>query len=212
MKTKKILHILFLLFAILFASCEKDEPDTLIPSQITIKVGQNYDLASEQSWQSSNSFVANVANSGIIKGLHVGNCTVACSKGSCNVTVLANINLFQDPITQWGLSKSQVINKVGYNYQETTNGDLAYETGNSIAPYVAYNFSNNTLSSVLLMVKTAYTNQIIDHLSERYQFITTYESEKSFIFLNGNSLSESSTMVILKLYNSSYWVVCYSKN
>ena len=61
----------------------------------------------------------------------------------------------------------------------------------------------------ILFVKTSYTNQVVDHLSERYKFM--YKEGSSFVFINGNTTSESYTMVILRYYNSSYWAVAYSK-
>ena len=207
--------LLFASMAVLFVGCEKENGTggngsiVNVPSQVSVKVGQTHNLGSSQSWSSSNTFVATVSNSGIIAGQHVGKCSVSCADGSCQVNVLANINLFQDPITQWGLSKSQVIAKQGYDYEETDNGDLAYETGSSIAPYLGYSFENGGLSMTILFVKTSYTNQVVDHLSERYKFM--YKEGSSFVFINGNTTSESNTMVILRYYNSSYWAVVYSK-
>ena len=201
--------------AVLLTGCEKENDyagagsSVNVPSQITVKVGQTYNLGSTKSWQSSKEFVATVSNTGIVTGQHVGDCTVSCPNGSCRVSVKANINLYNDPITQWGLSKSQVIAQQGYNYQETESGDLAYETGSSIAPYLGYSFENGGLSMTILFVKTSYTNQVVDHLSERYKFM--YKEGSSFVFINGNTTSESYTMVILRYYNSSYWAVAYSK-
>lgn len=215
---------LFLLVSVLMlASCTKEPipnnngnnsggnggSNVNIPSQASVKVGHTYNLGSTQSWTSSKTFVATVSSDGTITGQHVGNCTISCPLGSCRVNVTATINLFSDPITQWGLSKSQVISQAGYNYQETANGDLAYETSSSVAPYLGYNFTNGALSSTMMFVYTSYTNQVVDHLSERYKFM--YKEGSSFVFLNGNSLSESNTMVILKYYNSSYWAIIYSK-
>lgn len=215
--------MLFASVAILLTGCTKEPipnntgnngggngtPSVNVPSQASVKVGRTYNLGSTQSWSSSNTFVATVSNDGTITGQHVGNCIVSCPHGSCRVTVSATINLFPDPITQWGLSKSQVIAKAGQNYQETESGDLAYETGNSVAPYLGYSFENGGLSTTILFIKTAYTNQVVDHLSERYKFM--YKEGSSFVFINGNTTSESNTIVILKYYNSSYWGLSYSK-
>lgn len=220
---QKHLCLFLLVSALIFAGCTKEPipnntgnngggnsgPSVNVPSQASVKVGQTYNLGSAQSWSSSNTFVATVSNDGIITGQHVGSCTVSCPYGSCRVTVSATMNLFPDPITQWGLSKSQVIAQAGYNYQETANGDLAYETGNSVAPYLGYSFENGGLSMTMLFVKTAYTNQVVDHLSERYKFM--YKEGSSFVHIDGNTLNESKTMVILRYYNSSYWAVVYSK-
>lgn len=215
MNVRRLMMLLFASTAALFVGCEKENgtggngSSVNVPSQVSVKVGQTYNLGSSQTWSSSNTFVATVSNSGIIAGQHVGKCTVSCAGGSCQVNVLANINLFQDPITQWGMSKSQVIAKQGYDYQETESGGLAYETGSSIAPYLGYSFENGGLSMTVLFVKTAYTTQVVDHLSERYKFM--YKEGSSFVFINGNTTSESNTMVILRYYNSSYWAVAYSK-
>lgn len=214
MKAKWLMMLLFASTAALFVGCEKENggiggSSVNVPSNVSVRVGQTYNLGSTQSWSSSKTFVATVSSGGTITGQHVGRCTVSCPKGSCQVNVLANINLFQDPITQWGLTKSQVIAQAGYDYQETSNGDLAYETGSSIAPYLGYSFENGGLSMTVLFVKTSYTTQVVDHLSERYKFM--YKEGSSFVFINGNTTSESNTMVILRYYNSSYWAVVYTK-
>ncbi len=197
--------------ASVMVGCEKegDVKRVNIPSQIHVKVGQTYDLGSTQSWSSNKTFVASVNGNGVITGQHVGECTVSCADGSCRVIVQANVNLFEDPITQWGWNRAQVFSKAGSNYQQTSEGNYTYETGNGIAPYLVYTFTNGSLTSALLMVKTSYTNQVVDHLSERYKFM--YKEGTSFIFLDGNSMTDATTMVILKYYNSTYWAVFYSE-
>ena len=191
-------------------SCEKEYSNNNgntkidIPSQVNIKVGASYSINSTQSWSSNKTFVATVSSSGTITGQHVGSCTVSCPKGCCQVNVTANTNLFRDPITEWGLSKSAVIARAGSNYQETSSGDLAYETGSSVAPYLGYSFTNGVLSSTLLMVKTSYTNQVVDHLSERYRYIS--QSGNVFYFSD-----DGTTGVYFRYYNSTYWAIQYAK-
>ena len=169
--------MLFASAAVLLVGCEKENEtnnrgggtSVNIPSQITVNVGQTYSLGSTQSWSSSSEFVATVTGNGTVTGKHVGNCRVSCSAGSCSVTVRATINLFGDPYTEWGASKSQVIAYQGSDYQETSSGDLAYTTGNEIAPNVGYMFQNGGLKAVMIPIKTAYKDDAVDHLKQRYR-------------------------------------------
>lgn len=216
MNVRRLMMLLFASTAVLFVGCEKENgtggngSSVNVPSQVSVKVGQTYNLGSSQTWSSSNKFVATVSNSGIITGQHVGMCTVSCAGGSCQVNVLANINLFQDPITQWGLSKSEVIAREGYDYEETNSGAIGYSTGNSIAPLLMYTFDNNKLKNAGITVKTAYTNQVVDHLSERYRYLGKVGS--AFYFADGNSSADAKTAVVLQYYNSSYWVAMYMEH
>lgn len=207
--------MLFASAAVLMASCEKENENNgygggsnvNIPSSITVNVGQAYSLASTQSWSSSSEFVATVTSNGTVTGKHVGNCRVSCSAGSCNVTVRATINLFSDPYTQWGASKSQVIAYQGNDYQETSSGALGYTTGNEVAPNVGYIFQNGGLYAVVIYVKTAYVNEVVNHLSQRYRYLG-YEGGE-YYFANGNSSSDATTAVQFKRYNSNYWQALY---
>lgn len=221
---QKHLFLFLLVFVLILEGCTKepipDDPgnnaggsggsNVSIPSLAYVRVGESYNLGSAQSWTSSNTFVATVLNNGIITGQHVGNCTVSCPYGACRVRVSATINLFRDPITQWGLSKSQVIAQEGNNYEETTGGAIGYSTGNTIAPLLMYTFENNKLKTAAITVKTSYKNQAVDHLKERYRYLG-YEGG-AYFFADGVSSSDSKTAVVLQYFNTSYWVVMYTEH
>lgn len=205
------------LFSMLFVGCEKENNNgnlsANIPARVSVNVGKTYDLGVSGTWSSSKPFLATVTSSGVVKGNHVGSCELYYSNqgntSSCQVEVQANINLFPDPITQWGMSKSSVISRVGNDYQTTSDGNIAYETDNTVAPYVGYQFTNGVLSSTLLVIKKAYKDQAFDHLSERYEYI--YEENNQYMFVDANTIGEATTTVLLKSYNNSYWEIFYSK-
>ena len=91
---------------ILFVGCSKDENNQNslnIPSNVSVKVDSSVNLGSVQSWVSSNTFVAEITNEGVVTGKHVGKCTVNCSGASCSVTVTANNTLYTEPIMDWGI-------------------------------------------------------------------------------------------------------------
>lgn len=209
----KLFFVMLFTSTVLLSGCEKDDVTTNqsrvdIPSQISVYVGETYNLGSTQSWSSSSNFVATVTGNGIITGKHVGNCSISCSAGSCNVSVKATINIFNDPITQWGITMSNVISQEGSDYTLTSSGNgLSYTTGNSIAPNIGYMFQNGGLSAVLIPVKTEYKSQVIDHLSQRYRYIGV--DANVYYFANGNSASDATTAVQLSKYNSNYWQVLY---
>lgn len=138
----------------------------------------------------------------------MGKCRVSCAAGGCDVYVHANINLFRDPITEWGLSKPEVIAKEGSDYSQTSNGDISYATGNEIAPNVGYMFQGGVgLKAVLIPIRTGYQEQVVQHMKERYRYVG--EDGGVYYFADGTSSSNAKTAVTLKYYNSNYWQLLY---
>ena len=165
-----------------------------------VNVGSSYNLGATSNWSTSDSFVATVSNSGLVTGKHVGTCTVSSNAGSCRITVKATINLYRDPITQWGCSKQTIINQWGNDYSETSSA-LGYK-GDDFS-YV-YMFDNNgLLNSVAILFTPSLTSQVVNHLKQRYDY--TYDNGE-YVFTN-----HKTTGVVVKKYNSNYWVAMYMK-
>lgn len=205
---KKIL--LSIILIILFVGCSKDEnnQDSLnIPSNVSVKVDSSFNLGSVQSWVSSNTFVAEITQEGVITGKHVGNCTVNCSDASCSVTVTANNTLYEEPITDWGISKSELISRKGQPDRESGN-TLIYETGNSAAPYEMYTVKNGILETSAVLVLSSYTSSMTDHILDRYYPV--YYDDDYYYFANAYTLSDASIVVVAGLSdNAQYWLVMY---
>lgn len=209
---EKILSLLLMFMGVtIFAACsdEKDEPKILIPTAKSISVGTSFSLGVQGVWKSSNDFVASVNNDGNVIAEHVGKCTISNGKNSCKVTVTPKSNFLKEPITEWGISKSQLISKCGSDYKESGNS-IGYLTNSNVAPITMYSFdSNDRLSGSVVMVNTDYTSEMADFLVERYQPV--YVDGYDFYFTNGYTAQSISTAVCVSLYknNKNYWLVVY---
>lgn len=218
---ERILTLLLLVAgAMLFSACShgNDEPgvptpthpttNSQVPTSKTISVGASFSIGTG-SWRSSNDFVASV-DAGSVKANHVGECTISNGKNTCKVTVTPNSNFITEPITEWGISKSQLIAKCGNNYK-TSGKSIAYiSTSNTIAPITMYTFDDNDkLKSSVVTVKTNYTAELVEFLTERYQLIAMEGYD--FYFANGNTTNNISTAVGVSKYeyDKSYWLVLY---
>ncbi len=208
----KILPLLLVFMGVtLFTACsdEKEEPKIPIPTAKSISVGSSFSLKVQGDWKSSNDFVASVNNEGDVKAEHVGECTISNGKNRCKVTVTPKSNFLKEPITEWGISKSQLISKCGSNYKESGNS-IGYLSNSNIGQITMYTFdSNGRLSSSVVTVSIGYTSELVDFLIERYQPI--HVDGYDFYFTNGYSTQSITTAVCMSLYqyDKNYWAVLY---
>ncbi|MDE6651561.1 MAG: hypothetical protein K2K08_04040 [Paramuribaculum sp.] len=208
---KKFALLLMVIGVTLLSACsdDKDEPKISIPSVKSISVGTSFSLGLSGNWRSSNDFVASVDKDGNVEAEHVGECTISNEKNSCKVTVTPKSNFIKEPVTDWGISKSQLISKCGNNYKESGNS-IGYTSNSNIAPITMYTFdSSGRLSSSVITVKTTYTSDLVDFLMERYQPVAV--DGYDFYFTNGYTTQSTSTVVGMSLYkyDKSYWMVMY---
>lgn len=210
-KTILFSMMMFLITSFLLPSCSKDDEPTInIPSSISVNVGSSYNFGVEGDWSSSNDFVASVSNKGVVNGEHVGDCDITVGNKRCKVSVKGTINLYIDPITEWGMSKSMVIAKWGEKDYIDTGDNIGYTTGNTNVPLIAYNFENGKLAAAIVMVSTNYTSKLIDYLLERYESLGIYDND--FFFINNYTLQSATTVIGVQLYNVDYWEIIYMPN
>ena len=215
-KANYVLTIMAIFFSISLSSCgsdNNDEPDASIPTSIDVLVGRNFMLGAKGNWYSSNDFIASVTNDGVVFAKHVGECVIEGAIGRkkyyCTVTVNPTSTLIQEPITEWNMSKPQLIAKCGQDYV-VSGKSIGYITNNNIAPIVLYLFDDsNKLSSSAVTVKTSYTSELVNFLTERYQVIG--RDGYDFFFANGSNQQSITTVVGVQRYSydRNYWVVMY---
>lgn len=202
------LVMLFMALALSITSCSKDndEEPISIPQYMTIHIGDEYNLGLFSQWTTTNDFIASVSNNGIVTGLHVGECIISDGENKCEFSIRGNILLYDEPLTDWGISKSRLISICGSNYIES-KGNIGYKTNNISCPMVAYMFKNDQLSAAIVLVSTAKTSTLAEFLLERYLLVE--QSGYEYYFLNGNSMSKVTMAVGLTFYNVDYWMVAY---
>lgn len=201
--------LLCLAASVMMVSCAKDtetDEGLDIPKNITIDVGEDYNLNVNQEWTSTKEFVAKVDGSGKISGNHVGECDIQCNKGKCHVTVNPNYTLYREPLCEKGLTKDYVMSMYGTPYSDN-EGTVIYETGQDSAPYVMYMFENGMLKDAAVVVKKTYESNLKKHLNNRYVYIQ-YD-DGFYQYANAYTWEEVTKVVMYASYNSSYYLVMY---
>lgn len=211
---KKIISLmLFITSIVCFTACSNEEELPNIPTSRYMKVGESFNLGYASNWVSSNTFAATVDNEGVVSAVRKGEANIYSTDKdlSCYISVSPSYTLYNDPISQWGISKNSVISKKGTPNSETSTL-LTYNTSSTITPIEMYLFENNSLKASAIVVKTSYTDELVEHLSQRFKPAAVDVENYSLYFIDGETLSTTETYVLAQLYNTSYWLVMYSQN
>lgn len=214
---KKLFSMMLIMVFMLcvFSSCLEKEsvPDISIPKSIYLKVGETYDLKHINPWDSSNDFVATVNGLGVITAKRVGTTEISAYNLSqkCTVNVAASYTLYSEPVTNWGIGKSELKRLKGTPDSETSTA-LVYSCSSSYAPIEMYMFEDNSLVASGKLVKTACSEQLVDHLMQRYKALRVDTENYDIYFMDGETLGTSDMVIVASLYNTSYWMVGYMPN
>lgn len=202
--------MLFIASSVALSSCSDDEKDApsnpSIPKTKTMTVGDTWNIGANGVSTTDNDFIVSVTNKSVAKAEHVGDCIISNGQNKCKVSVKGRTVLYKDPITQWGISKSQLISICGNDYIEQ-NGNIGYKNNDTTCPMVAYMFKNNALSGVGVLVSTDKSETLAKFLVERY--LPVEQSGYEYYFVNNNNPSKVTTAVMLSFYNADYWMVTY---
>lgn len=183
------------------ASCSKDDDEVpSVQTNCTLEVGQTFDLGFKGEWLTSNPFVATINQNGIITAERMGKTRVVLNKHNlyCDVTVTPGYTFYNEPITKWGISKNELIEKRGM--PDAAEDDmLGYITDNEALPIEMYTFEDYRLKSCSLMGDAGYKNSIIKHLEQRYKYMETYEG--IMIYADAETPNKANTAIGLSCQN-----------
>lgn len=166
---------------------------------------------SKISYSSQNEYYASVSDGGVIKAGRVGETRIALTNGkdtkSLKVTIRAKRDLYPEPNIEFGISRSDLIKKLGTPDNETVDG-IGYYNYSINAPQVAYLFdSNDQLRSSAVLVNSTQSSSLGSFLAERYLSIGS--KDYTFFYIN-SLLSQKPTMGVgATLSNINYWMVLY---
>ena len=198
-----------------FTACSGDneEESPNIPTNRYMKVGESFNLGYKSDWVSSNTFAATVDDAGVVSAVRKGTANIySTSKDlSCSISVSPSYTLYNDPIIDWGLSKSSIRSRKGTPDNETSKM-FTYNTGSTVIPLEMYMFENNQLVSTAIAVNTSYTDELAEHLSQRYKPINVDTENYNIYFIDAETIADAETVVVAQLYNTSYWLVMYMEN
>jgi len=187
--------ILFCAMALLVSvSCKKETTYSLNKEVVSLFTKATSQLSVDGGsgnfiYTSDNPLIAEVNAEGLITAKRVGEAKITVSgdfNGVCNVVVLPLYNTFQEPVTQFGITKIEVKAKetrVLYYEDETA---LIF-TGSAQEDFVLYLFESNKLTSDCVVLSSSHTSALGSFLAERYVIVSLdpiigYSPKKTFAF------------------------------
>lgn len=221
---KKRIYLFAILFlALSFVACSSDDDPvilTISDSKLEMYSGNEMLLTATASaqWTSDNEFVAEVDESGKVTANHIGNATITASNGDkrayCKVNVVPQYSLYADPILKFGCSQYYVKDEEKRTLIKKTSSYLSYEGENDNVPGIVYNFKNDQLTSVFVLVKHNYSSamaeKLVGFLSERYAVAGA--NDGIYYFVNGPSGNFDMEIYLDPTYseNPRYAIVAYA--
>jgi hypothetical protein len=221
----KYLVAISLLFTI--TMCKEHDSDelTLKKSEVSLSYGDKYQIEAESNYSitylSENTFHATVSSSGMVTAGRVGETNIKVTDENdskkLKVKVLPVYTIYETPYLEFGVTKSQVISKLGSDYQTTENSTSIFYLGSDVyVDLIMYSFDNaGKLDMVgVAVVGTISTTLLENFLNERYYYVGEYEDEDTgtnYLFIN--ALNESNaTLGVDMMYNSEtgYWFIFYT--
>lgn len=210
-----------LLAAMAMAGCEnkKTEKEEIVPplklevTNANLYVGDSIRIiknATGVSFQSDDTFYATVKN-GSVKAKHVGTTNITATKGNesdqCHVTVKGRYNLYDEPCIEWGITRTEILERYGNNYASSTESGLAYML--SATKILMFNFdSSNKLNSAAVMIPMSLSSTLAKYIDERYLYAGAGSGNVLTLHLN-NVASKATTLIGINYYNSNYLMVIY---
>jgi len=201
---------LFLAIALIVTSCSKDEPTQIIlkTAQITLNFEDTYQIEAtaneEIEYTSKDEFNATVDQDGLVTAGKVGETEIILKVGGeskkLNVIVEAKNYFYSDPILTFGISKKDVIKKLGKPSIEGSNAVL-YDSYSNGVDNIMYSFENDKLKAVGVSVKKSYNYELLGYILERYELL----SSDPIVFVNAltqNKVTMSIFITSLDAYSN----------
>jgi len=216
-RMRKEFTLLISVICLTIISCTKDEDVklTVDTSEIALYSGEEHQIEAVSNFPitylSENEYVATVSDDGLIKAQEIGETTINVScddvTEKISVEVLAEYDLYPEPIMEWGRTRESIISELGEPDANLSNS-IGYFFYSPNAPVLMYVFDeNDKLESSSVFVKTVFSSELAAFLLERYVYAS--QDEGVFYFLNGLNLEQSSMSIASSIYNLNYWMVAY---
>ncbi len=214
---KKILFALMCTFAVLATGCQEKVSDTgivLNETEVILNSSNEYQITAESptpiTYSSENEYHAVVDEHGLVTAMFVGETDIVLDNRSdtkrVKVIVEPKYNLFEEPITDFGITKEELISRLGEPDLETDE-TIGYLSSSSVAPMTMYAFQNGALNVCGVIVKSQYSGELGAFMAERY--LLAGEDDGSFAFVNALDADKVTMGIMLQLYNLNYWIATY---
>lgn len=220
---KKIL--LLCIVALFSIGCSKEASLVLDSHEEKLRRLETYSItsnATEATYSSRNPYVAKVdKNTGEVVAQHIGETVIDISakEGTAAIKIIVEprYNVITDPIIDWTAS---VMDVAAYEYGKK-DGRIEYRDDNTL-DYVygnvrdgdshiatSYNFENDRLKSVLVLINKEYLEDVKKHLEERWEFYL--QQDGKYLFCDALEPQNVKTSVVLMKY-SGQWIISYIPN
>ncbi|GHA31756.1 hypothetical protein GCM10007103_11750 [Salinimicrobium marinum] len=186
-------------------TAENIEQDLYFGDEFQIEASSNTPI----TYATNEEYHARVSESGLVTAGFVGETFITLSNDNDShevpVTVKPKSTLYPEPIMDFGISKSTLIDELGT--PETENEDaIAYMDHSAAAPMIIYSFDeNDQLNSLGVLVETTYSSVLGVFLSERY----LPANPDNLIFINALEEPKATLLIDAELYSQEYWLVIY---
>lgn len=202
---KSFFTLATVILSISFAACGSDDdcsPVSFKNMEIVAGNSAIIENGGDVTWTSDNEYIATVSDN-TITAKRIGTVKISSSKGSFNVTVKPQYNLYTEPCMEWGCSSSHVKSFMSsYTLRNETSNAFIY-TGNGAASYTGYILKNGRLTSAAAYVPTSYLNSLAGFINERYIYVTKTDEATMHLSLDKKTI----VMVSAEYLNSSYYYV-----
>ncbi len=181
--------VLFIVTVFLAAACEREVrlASIEVTPEVTARAGDQTRLQVSYTpaeaiapgsyhYKTSDQFVASVDNDGLLVCRHVGTCTIMIATADkrfatqCTVNVAAENNLYDEPVTDFGIGKTNVeLQESDKTLLCETATVLVYQGKKSPVSRIIYVFDENQkLMASGVLLETGSSLKFNDFMTERY--------------------------------------------
>lgn len=205
--------------AVVFASCSKEDeksPEIIIEKdnatlvyggEFQIKATSDYDL----TYKSEDENHAMVDEKGLVKATFVGETNIVVSNTEkskkVKITVRPEYTLYDDPSQYLGMTKSQIISKLGEPYKSSETS-LVYVNYSSYVTYLMVIFENDKANNISVTIENKYMSKLVNFMAERYLYIG--QENDIYTYVDNIDKSKIKTTIYVTVYNASYMVAIYT--
>lgn len=155
----------------------------------------------EITYLSSNPYLVDVSEAGLLTANKVGKTRVEASSHDrvieVSVDVMGRYNVYPDPITDWGISQSDLIKFAG-EPDKSYRSSIEYANYSDQAPNIAYLFTPaDSLMCALVIVLETYSDDLVGYMNERFVF----DSEEDGLLAYRNEHEDEDVTMLIGVFN-----------
>ena len=217
---KKVSLAVLFMATIVFASCSKEDeksPEIILEKdnvvltfgdEYLIKATSDYDL----TYKSEDENHAMVDEKGLVKATFVGETNIVVSNTEqskkVKITVRPEYDLYDDPSPYLGMTKSQVISKLG-EPTATTEKTIGYSNYSKYADALMLSIQDDMVSNIMVTVDISYASKLAKFLGERYYYLG--QQNDVYTYVNNIDISKANTAIVMSVFSKTYFGVMYMK-